>query len=128
MDIKRKHTAISTVNWLIGLAMLASITMPQNSIAKTGCLKTSNYYEIFTPCPNGGSITMLETILRISTNNVNETIVHITVLKLENGFVKNLNGCKNAICEIDLKRFSKGLYKVIVKTSQTTFADSFIIQ
>lgn len=130
MDFKRKHKANSAVNWLIGLAMLASIYLPQNSNANSDYQKAFNYYEIGNQHYSltiGGSITMLETILRIDTDNISETIEHIILVRFENGFVENLRGCRNSVCEINTKEFPKGGYKVIVKTSQTTFSDSIII-
>jgi len=78
--------------------------------------------------PTGGSITMLETILRVNTSTDEDQILQISLIKLDNLAYLNLLGCKNNTCEYDVQQLPKGLYKVRVKTIQSFFEETIRIE
>lgn len=65
----------------------------------------------------GPSIVMEESILRVDTGNPDEDIQAVLLIKLRGFNVKVLNGCNQPSCQYDLEKFSRGVYKVIVFTS-----------
>lgn len=121
-SIKKRFNAIlSSLCIIITFVVATGIGIPGNVNAKCPALKP------VINLPSGDSITMLETILRISTSHANENIEHITLVKLDNGFAKVMNTCKSQICEYNVQRLQRGFYKVIVKTNLKVFSDTITI-
>jgi len=60
------------------------------------------------------SITMLETILRMDSND--EVIVKFEIVSKKNNYIILKNGCYKPTCFYDLSLFESGFYEVVVTT------------
>jgi len=127
-SIKKRFNAILSSCIVITLAVATGIGIPGKVNAETQYIFECPALKPVINLPSGDSITMLETILRISTSHANENIEHITLVKLDNGFAKVLNTCKSQICEYNVQRLPRGFYKVIVKTNFKVFSDTITIK
>ncbi len=127
MDLKRKQKAIIS-KWLIALVVLSSISMAKTSYANNQDELPSTPIEATCKLPTGGTITMLETILRINTFNEPDKIQEIRLIHVSSGLSVNLAGCKNSICEYTIPNLPKGVYKVRVKTSQSFINETIVVK
>jgi len=117
MDLQQKHnTKLNTV-LLFALLTTINFSMPQYVKAKN-VYTTKQKLNInwINALPTDG-ITMLESILKVVVDNKYETIEQVTLIKIDSGFTKSLNGCETPICLYNLSLLPNGIYKVIVDTN-----------
>jgi len=124
MDLQQKRKI--TVSTILSFALLTafSLGMPYSLKAKS---EKELISKTGTKCTNVQptvSITMLESILKVSVEDETETIEHVAIIEMYSDNVKLLKGCGTQICLFDLKHLSKGIYKVIIDTNYRSLVSS----
>jgi len=113
---------------LIAISILSLSSNAKINSFKTGKTKVERF------CKNANnkltaSITMEESILRVDTGDPDTDIQTVLLIKLKGFYVKALNNCRQPYCQYNLEKFPKGLYKVIVFTSNgNTFNRTVILR
>jgi len=74
-----------------------------------------------------GSITMEDTLLKVSTGLTEEVVVGIKIKSIDTSINYSIDGCRAHNCTYNLDFLPKGKYNLTVKTSNNTISVTIVI-